>query len=65
MARKIRCWGCGMIYIPSRSDQLFCSRKCRCKYNYVHVPKCNECDTTDCKIRNNSKKYAPKECPLR
>ena len=27
------CFGCGSKFAPSRSDQLFCSKSCKIKYN--------------------------------
>lgn len=59
------CWNCKRNFIKSRIDQLFCSNKCRRKYNYIPVPQCKNCSSNHCMIRNEKKKYAPKECPER
>lgn len=63
--KQRRCWNCGLDYLPSRSDQIFCCKKCRDKYNYIPVPQCKECSNEKCELRNNNRKYAPKNCPGR
>jgi len=30
--KRNKCLQCGMKFYPSRSDQLFCCKKCRLKY---------------------------------
>lgn len=59
-----RCWKCGRNFTKSRTDQLFCSAKCRSKYSYLPIPHCQEC-LNECEFRNENRKYAPKECPIR
>lgn len=62
---KNKCLYCRRNYTPSRSDQLFCSTKCRYRYSYIPVPKCNDCDMLNCDLRNTYRKYAPRDCPER
>lgn len=59
-----KCWNCGRNFTKSRVDQMFCSAKCRSKYSYVTAPRCQKC-CNECEIRNENRKYAPKECPIR
>lgn len=33
MVQKNRCLQCGQKFNPVRSDQMFCSRRCRAKYH--------------------------------
>lgn len=58
------CWNCGRNFTKSRTDQMFCSNKCRRKYNYIPVPHCKGC-VNECEFRNEKRKYAPRECPIR
>lgn len=59
------CWNCGRPFTQSRTDQLFCSAKCRNKYRYTPVPRCKNCTAPDCAIRDEQRAYAPKACPER
>ena len=59
------CWNCGRPFTQSRTDQLFCSAKCRNKYRYTPVPRCKNCTAPDCAIREEQRAYAPKACPER
>lgn len=62
----MRCLNCGRDFTPTRSDQMFCRKRCRDKYWYIPAPKCSECSSQKtCGVANTKKKYAPKECPQR
>lgn len=60
------CLHCGKNFTKSRSDQIYCSSRCRWRDKYVQVPKCSKCYLmTECKYRDINLKYSPKECPQR
>lgn len=64
-----RCINCMQNFNPTRSDKMFCSKRCRriyYKQMYVNVPKCSSCINNDCEYKEIYKgKYSPKECPER
>lgn len=60
------CFYCGSpIYDATRSDQMFCNKRHRYLATYIPVPKCKECLIKDCPLRNEKRKYSPKDCQLR
>lgn len=62
------CFHCGHKFNPTRTDQIFCSKRCRLKYyaELKKISKCIECGHTDCQYKKNYKgKYSPKDCPER
>lgn len=65
----VKCINCMQNFNPTRSDQMFCSKRCRRIYYkkmYVNVPRCSNCCNINCKYKNTHKgKYSPKECPER
>jgi hypothetical protein len=42
MKLKFNCKGCGIVFIPNRSNQLYHNSKCRNKCNMIAFRKCRE-----------------------